>query len=389
MAATRKVQGINYHGRELNFYCVTDNDRTDGIPLFAPSMFLLNLAKKGASLNTTKSYASDLATFFSIVNRSKSTLGMTSDYRTLTENEMSGYLFGYLKQKRGLSNKSLERHIATLRSFYEFSVNVGFILQTPSFSFSFGEDPIEGRIVDTISEKLHEIYIDKKNFERNILGSINNQDPFIRERNELAMKLGYYAGFRSHELVSCDGIDNLNAVKLRELLPKTDQWSPKSIELTVVGKGRRYRGKKTRKVQIGVELTNALYSFLWGRAKNINTSLMCTKNGRPLKDPGWGSSLFSECRDKMLCLHTKDREVWLKRSYHVLRKCFATNSVSYCYSVGLDPRIFLKQWLGHSSYKTCEIYIFYDAVLNQRQEIIETMSLEKTYYGTRFKEKKN
>jgi len=375
---------VEYQGRTFDFYCVTNTSRNDCIPVFAPSMFLLYLAKSGAALNTTKSYANDLATLFSVLERSKDTLGSTSDYRYLTENEMSGYLYGYLKQQRGLSNCSLERHIVTLSTFYKFSADVGFIETAPSFSFTYCEETAANNTVSAISEKLHKVYIDEDRFKSDVLGQINDKNPFIRERNELALKLGYYAGFRTHELVRANGLDNLNVDTLRELLPKKKQWTPISIELQVTGKGRKGRGKKTRTVQISVELTDALYRFLWGRAKHITTNLMCTNNDRPLKDPSFGSSLFSLCRDRLLETDIDEREAWKIRHYHTLRKCYATNSVTHCVNSGLDPRVFVKQWMGHEDYKTTEIYIFYDAVLHQRPEVIASLSLNSTVYGARY-----
>ena len=86
-------------------------------------------------------------------------------------------------------------------------------------------------------------------------------------------------------------------------------------------------------------------------------------------------------------------QLWLDRSYHILRKCFATERVSFCYEIGLDPRVFVPQWMGHEEFKTSEIYIFFDALLNNRVRVLKDLSLDDSLlskkYKSKFKKDKN
>jgi integrase len=203
----------------------------------------------------------------------------------------------------------------------------------------------------------------------------------------LALKLGYYAGFRTHELVHPD---NLQIKALKKLLPKQKSWTPKSINLPVKGKGSK--GGKLRIVRIEVPLVEALYKFLWGRAKHITTSLMSSPKGVPLKDINYGTYLFKQCINSFLAKSKEnidwsreDFEIWDQKTYHQLRACFATNAVKLCREHGWDVRTNVTQWMGHNHYSTTEIYIFYDAVLNQLPEVIASLSLVNTTAGKRYR----
>ena len=74
----------------------------------------------------------------------------------------------------------------------------------------------------------------------------------------------------------------------------------------------------------------------------------------------------------------KEREQWQLRTFHKTRKCFATNFVTHCYEDGFDPYIFLPQALGHDNLLTTFKYIYFEALLNQRPEIISELSLKQT-----------
>lgn len=252
------------------------------------------------------------------------------------------------------------------------------------FSFSYVDNISTETMLNGMTTKLHRTYLSKNTFEEVILGSIKTKSPFLKERDELALKLGYYGGFRSGELVS---YGNLNGNKLRELLPKQDKRTIQSIEIGVRGKG-----KKLRTIRLGPQITEAIYNFIWGRAKHITNSIFCAENGRLLMNKSYGSQLFRECKNNYLSSCTlleSEYRRWEERSYHLLRACYATNMVSFCVEVGIDPRVFVTQWMGHSNPKTTEIYIFYDAVLNNRLKIIEELSLNNTFFGQTFRQKFN
>lgn len=375
MVKIKRVWDYSYGERKLNFHCLVDED---GIPLFEPSMFLFKEAIKGRPENTTRSYANDLRTFFTMLDDSS---GMASDYAAVTDKQMNGYLNGYLNQQRGFKPATIVRHIASINQFYDYCYEHGFISNKPLFSFSYTDDISTETMMRGITTRLHRTYMEKEEFNTAILGYLTTQDSFLKERDELALKLGYHAGFRTHELVS---YDNLNAARLRELLPKQRRRTPQSVELNIKGKG-----KKDRTARLTVDVTESLYNFIWGKAKQINGSIICDKHGRPLKNEQYGSQLFIECKNHYMASKTlseSEYNRWNDRSYHLLRACYATNMVGVCVDEGLDPRVFVTQWVGHSDPKTTDIYIFYDAVLNNRMDIIKELSLKETFFAKTWRE---
>ncbi len=378
------VRKYDYYGRSISFHCVIDDK---GVPIFAPTMFLFDSAIEGSKQTTTRSYASDLGQFFSILeNTYGADGGLGQDYREVTEAQMSAYLHSYLKQQKKLKDKSIKRHIASIQGFYDFCYKKGFMKNKADFSYSFGDDDIKVSFIEGMNINLHKQYMNELTFKNDILGNLATTNPFIHERDALALKLGYYAGFRTHELTIAD---NLSTNKLRQILPYKKNWTPETVELKVRGKGSGNSGK-LRSIMIDVDLTKSIYDFLWGKAKHIKTTLMSTPNGTPLKNPSHGSSLFRECVNNFLSkkhlktLSAQQFNLWQDRGYHDLRKCFATNSVSLCYKLNIDPRVFVTQWMGHSDPKTTDLYIFYDAVLNDRPKIISELSLEKTQFATSY-----
>lgn len=381
MAYSKNVTQFKYATRSLDFYLVMSNK---GVPLFAPCMYLFELAKRGIKPKSIRAYSFDLAKFFTALEHTKSVTGIVGrDYRDVNDLQMTAYLDGLLKKELNLSDKSIERHITTLSGFYKFSYEYGLMSNHMSFSFKYGTEEEKMSVMQGHTTKLHATYIDENAF-KVLLENIPAKDPFIRERDRLALILGYCGGFRTSELV---WEDNLGVTKLRKLLPEEDIRLPKAIKLKVLGKN-----SKTREVQLTVDATTAIYDFLWGAARDIKTTLMCHKSGQPLKDVGYGTTLFSSCVKHYLakkCLEEDEISSWLVRSYHVLRKCYATNSVGFCYRSGLDPRVFVSQWMGHSDPKTTEIYIFYDAVLNQRLDILKTLNLDNVAFSRSFRYKFN
>ena len=117
---------------------------------------------------------------------------------------------------------------------------------------------------------------------------------------------------------------------------------------------------------------------------------MCSKKGKPLSYESHGTELFRDCINTYLAKTTLDEDevkTWQERHYHILRKCYATNMVMFCQETGLDPRVFVTQWMGHEDPETTEIYIFYDAVLNKRLKVMNDLNLQKTVFGELYHKK--
>ncbi|TWX67155.1 site-specific integrase [Colwellia demingiae] len=369
-----KVKNVSSGGRYLEFYCVVNND---GIPLLEPGLYLLDLAKAGNAISTTENYARVLKDFFGVLDSS----GGDLKYDQVTDAQMTGYLNGYRVQKLKNSPETVNYHATILNEFYKKMANLGISDNLKNISFTWeGLKKVKNK-KEVLSTEILQIYMDKKSFEEDVLANITATSAFKRERDEIALKLGYYAGFRTHELVS---YDNLNVKELRKLLPKQKDWTPKSMKLKIMGKGN-----KMRSAQVSVELAEAIYNFIWNRGSHLTGSLMAAKSGKDLVDKKFGTKLFERCVKARILKGVENIDDWLARRYHTLRKCYATNSVTYCYKKGKDPMVFVSQWMGHTDYEMTKIYVFYYAVVMGRVDILNTLSLKDSRYERYNKKKKD
>lgn len=373
MIESKLVEKIPFGGRNISTYALVN----DGTPLVHPSGFLLHTAVT-SSFNTVTTYKNALKSFYKEII-SKTNLSI-NNIEELTDQEMSGYLVGVLQRERKLKNSSIENHISTLKEFFRYLYQSGFTTKEMIFSYAYEESEYEQSFLDGIKTNMHKAYFDKKTFKESLLGYIDSQSSFIQKRDELILQLGYYAGFRTFEVVKTG---NLDIQLFRRLLPKVDFFIPKAIHINIYGKGT-----KVRTVPFPPNLIQTIYDFIWGEAKHINSgNLICRENGQPLKDYTFASKLFRKCADAYCengSLSSEETLLWNSRSFHKLRKCYATNSVTACRENGDDPWIYVPQWLGHKRKSTTFGYIYFEALLNNREDVLKILSLEETKYGKDF-----
>ena len=265
-----------YAEKTVHSYVLVNN----GVPLLLPSAFLLHTAIEYPSSNTSKTYMFALKSFYEQVD-SKTNL-TDSNIENLTEKEMSGYLVGILKKERNVKPSTIEHHITILKEFFKYLYNSGLISKELHFSYSYLDKPTEEDFLPGITTEMHDAYFDEKTFKQSILGYVESDCPFIQERNELIPKLGYYAGFRAAEVIDPR---NLNINELRELLPESETFIPKSKHMNVFGKGLKYR-----RVPFPPELIRSIYTYIWGSGRQIKTgNIICRKNGSPLVDTSFAT----------------------------------------------------------------------------------------------------
>lgn len=343
-------------------------------PILGPNLYLFNMAKSGFLISAIKTYSDCLKKFFNVLFDAQHADSSFPSWTAIKESQMNAYLNAYLKQDQKFADSTVDLHITVLSMFYSFAYDYGLISSPKNFSFNYEKtDELMPK-----SSMMNELYMDEKIFKNDVLASVKSDKPFLKERDELILCLGYYAGFRTHEVVISG---NLNVIKLREQLPKlkANDWKPQSIDLKILGKGI-----KTRMVPIPPKLVDRIYKFLWGRASFIKTgSLISTEGGRDLIDDQFASDLFTSCKRVILSGEVLDRKAWDLRDYHKLRYCYGTNAVAYCYNNQYDPWIYVPQWMGHSDRGITFDYVFFDAVLHQRHEVMSKLALEKTEYAKR------
>jgi site-specific recombinase XerD len=356
-------------GTQIDTYAILE-DRV--YPIIEPTMFLAYMSQKN-SKESVRAYGNDLLKFFRELSEVNGTDGLIGhNFRDVTDNEMNAYFNAYLRRKHGLKLKSINRHIATLRSFYDYAYSHGLMAEKKNFSFIVRSDDVKTSELEGITKQFSLEYMSKDDL-KTLLDSVPTNNLFNCKRDQVALMLGYYANFRTHELVHPN---NLRVRDLEELITLDERGIPSIIKpMKIYGKGN-----KVRSVRVWPELIQPLYEFL-KMAKRIGAKqLMCKQDGKPLTTQGHGTKVFRKAVTTLQLkgeLSADEAGLWKFRHYHGLRKCYATNAVTYCYKEGYDKRTFVTQWMGHSDYSTTEIYIYFEALLNHRTLINNEIDMNK------------
>ncbi len=344
-------------------------------------MFLAHMSQKN-SKESVRAYGNDLLKFFRELSEVNGTSGILGqDFRDVTDNEMNAYLNAYLRRKHGLKLKSINRHIATLRLFYDYAYSYGLMAEKKSFSFLVRSDEVKTSELEGVTKQLALEYMSKDDL-KTLLDSLPTNNLFNCKRDQVALMLGYYANYRTHELVHSN---NLRVRDLEELITLDERGIPSIAKpMKIYGKGN-----KVRYVRVWPELVQPLYEFL-KMAKRIGAKhLMCRHDGTSLITEGHGTKAFRKAVTSLSLkgeLSIEEAELWKQRHFHGLRKCYATNAVTYCYREGYDKRTFVTQWMGHSDYATTEVYIYFEALLNQRTLTNNEIDMRKILKGYQSKD---
>ena len=217
---------------------------------------------------------------------------------------------------RGVSKRSCKRRLSSLRHFYKYMVNVGYLNDNP---FIFIDAPkTETKYPHALyKEQIQEIF--KRNEERT---------DALKNRDQAILYLLYYSGMRAAELVGLD----VQSVSIKERVVR------------VLGKGNKERiipftgeCQKVVKAYIDKERKDLLK-----KSKELTPALFLNANGERLTTRGLEYILDSieEKTGLYVGLHP-----------HVLRHSFATHLLEN----GADLRV-IQELLGHESINATQVY---------------------------------
>ena len=275
-------------------------------PVIQPFLAYLKFEKR-FSQHTVLAYETDLISFFDyiILQYGETPLAQITHI----------YIRSWLAQLKesGLTAKSINRKISTLRSFFKYCLKRGAIVQSPM-----------GKITAPKNEKRLPQFVAERDM-NTLVTHIEFGDDWKGKTERLILQLFYNTGMR-----------------LSELIGLTDSsFNTANNTLKVLGKGG-----KERIIPISAELMQAVGEYADLKkllpAQPVASNLLVTERGKALAP----RAVYTSVKKYLSLVTTID-----KRSPHILRHTFATHLTNN----GADINA-VKELLGHSSLAATQIY---------------------------------
>ena len=263
--------------------------------------------EKRYSLHTIVSYETDLRDFENYISRQYGEMPL--------KNISHGFIRGWLARlkEQGMSSKSLNRKISSLRSFFKYNLRTGNMKATPMATVV---SPKNARRLPAFLKEQ-----DTKELMKTLSGSVENWKTL---NAKMLIVLLYNTGMRISELIN-----------LRE-----DQLDLGRSQIKVLGKGN-----KERIIPVSKELVRDIDEYRQFKKKEFEKTdnvLMVTEKGRRMY-PKYAYLLVNK--------YLSDAGTLDKKSPHVLRHTFATHLMNG----GADLNA-VKELLGHSSLASTQVY---------------------------------
>ena len=229
----------------------------------------------------------------------------------------------------GVSKRSCKRRLSSLRHFYKYMVNVGYIQDNPFIFITAPKVPTKYPHA-LYKEQIEEIF--KRNAER---------EDGLRNRDQAILYLLYYSGIRAAELVGL----NMQSVSLRER------------QVRVLGKGNKERivpfsidCQKILKLYIDTDRVELLKKYMANQRKKPPE-----ENKDDLLPPLFfnarGEKLTTRGLEYILDAIEEKTGVFVGLHPHILRHSFATHLLEN----GADLRV-IQELLGHESINATQVY---------------------------------
>jgi integrase/recombinase XerC len=258
--------------------------------------------EKRSSEHTILAYQTDLTQFTEFLE-----LKTISELNELTSLNIRSWIVYLIDE--GQSNRSVNRKIATLRTFYKWLRKQNLVVNNPMT-----------KIQGPKNEKRLPVFAKESDLESDKLADLFAND-FDGMRDALMVELFYQTGIRLNELIN---------------LKKTD-INEQSIK--VLGKRN-----KERLIPISTELYNQIEKFSYYKSKMLgNTKFLIVLNN--------GNKLYPTFVYRKINSYLSKATSLDKKSPHVLRHTFATHMLNR--GSGLET---LKDLLGHANLAATQVY---------------------------------
>lgn len=263
--------------------------------------------EKRYSIHTITAYQADLHEFKEFVKIQYGDLDLTSVNHGLVRSWLA-----QLKEK-GLTAKSLNRKISTLKSFFKFYLKNGVI----------NISPMTKVISPKIGKRLP-VFV-KEEETQSLLNSLNSSTENWRSLNaRMIITILYATGLRLSELINL----------------KEKQVDFSRLQIKVLGKGN-----KERIIPVSDKLINSIKEYKQLKRKEFEVYedfLLVSEKGKKLY-PKYAYLIVNQYLSKTSTLD--------KKSPHILRHSFATHLMNN----GADLNA-VKELLGHSSLAATQVY---------------------------------
>lgn len=264
--------------------------------------------EKRYSSHTLTAYKKDLQQFYDYI----SLVYQTSKINEVDHQIIRSWIVSLINE--GISSRSVNRKISTLKSFYKF-------LQREK---QIDSNPLIKILPPKTNKKLPE-FVDKENMNL-LFDEVIFENNFEGKRNKLIIELLYMTGIRLAELVEIKDSDiDLSNLKLKVL-------------------GKR---NKERIIPFSNELQRSMSEYLETRNKVVeypepNNHFFVLHKGK---------KIYKKLVYRIVNLYLSKVSTLSKKSPHVLRHTFATHMLNN----GADLNA-IKEILGHSSLAATQVY---------------------------------
>ena len=281
--------------------------------------YLVN--ERNYSLKTAKSYQEDIDLFCEYIFKEGT---LMEDVDVLTIRNFLTEELG-----RGVSKRSCKRRLCSLRRFYRYMVNVGYINDNPFILM---------RAPKTETKYPHALYKEQVQelFKRN-----SERTDDLKNRDQAILYLLYYSGIRAEELVNLD----IQNVSLKERV------------IRVLGKGNKERivpfsseCQKVIKKYLDDDRKRLVDRyFLWQKKQEANGKKPPAR--APLFFNAQGGPLTTRGLEYILDSIQEKTGLFVGLHPHILRHSFATHLLEN----GADLRV-IQELLGHESINATQVY---------------------------------
>lgn len=264
-------------------------------------------SEKRYSSHTIKAYETDLQQLQQFLL----TTFETNDLLTVSHTHLRSWMVSLMEQ--GISARSINRKISSLKTFYRFEMRRGNIKVSPA-----------SKLVSPKVKKRLPVFVNEAQ-----MGELFRQESgeceFSVVRNELVIELLYNTGMRVSELVGL----------------KDSSIDRYAGNVKVLGKGN-----KERIIPMSKEMINSLKQYKELRNKlfdrNATDTLLVTDSGKPVNSR-YVYRIVNSTLGKFTTLD--------KKSPHVLRHTFATHLLNKGAEISA-----IKELLGHASLAATQVY---------------------------------